>query len=235
MQTEAVETDTCHTHTSHLTHPHGGFTAFIAIALHGDNRCSCYGPAAATPPTASTTTASSAETITSSGTYYFRSRSASGCWGPQGSVTVTITTPSEPDVIINSTNNIFCGIAPSPITYTATSLNGGSSPNYQWFLNDVSVQNSSSNTYTVSSPQNGDLVFCVLTSNLSCVTNSTDTSSAIITTSFLANPTNDNCTSATSVNINSVISGSTGCATASAGMPGVCFGTADDDVWYPHK
>lgn len=38
----------------------------------------------------STATAATSMSITSSGTYYFRSRSAAGCWGPQGSVSVTI-------------------------------------------------------------------------------------------------------------------------------------------------
>jgi len=38
----------------------------------------------------STATPSTSEVVTSSGTYYFRARSAAGCWGPEGSVTVTI-------------------------------------------------------------------------------------------------------------------------------------------------
>jgi len=38
----------------------------------------------------STATASASEVVTASGTYYFRARSAAGCWGPEGSVTVTI-------------------------------------------------------------------------------------------------------------------------------------------------
>jgi len=38
----------------------------------------------------STTTASSSETVSASGTYYFRSQSAEGCWGDEGSADVTI-------------------------------------------------------------------------------------------------------------------------------------------------
>ncbi len=38
----------------------------------------------------STATPSTTQSITSSGTYYFRARSAAGCWGPEGSVAVTI-------------------------------------------------------------------------------------------------------------------------------------------------
>ena len=39
----------------------------------------------------SITTASSSQSVTASGTYYFRSRSAAGCWGAEGSVLVNIT------------------------------------------------------------------------------------------------------------------------------------------------
>src|SRR5439155_14202439 len=38
----------------------------------------------------STVTPSSIQVVSSSGTYYFRALSPAGCWGAQGSVTVTI-------------------------------------------------------------------------------------------------------------------------------------------------
>ena len=38
----------------------------------------------------STSTLATSQSVTASGTYYFRARSASGCWGPEGSATVTI-------------------------------------------------------------------------------------------------------------------------------------------------
>ncbi|MFN5877808.1 MAG: hypothetical protein ACK44B_03000, partial [Flavobacteriales bacterium] len=50
-----------------------------------------------TPGGTSTTTASTSQTISASGTYYFRSRSAAGCWGPEGSAVVTISSiPAAP-------------------------------------------------------------------------------------------------------------------------------------------
>ena len=180
----------------------------------------------------STATASSSETISASGTYYFRSRSASGCWGPQGSVVVTITPQVTPSVALSSTNTIFCGVAPSPITYNATPTNGGATPTYQWYLNDVLVQSGTSATYAVNSPQNADLVYCVMTTTLTCVSASTATSTSIITTSFPTTPGNDECVTTIPLTVGVATSGSTGCATASAGMPAVCSGTADDDVWY---
>lgn len=41
----------------------------------------------------STATPSTSQLINTSGTYYFRALSAAGCWGPQGSATVTINSP----------------------------------------------------------------------------------------------------------------------------------------------
>ena len=61
--------------------------------------------------------AASSETVTSSGTYYFRALSASGCWGPQGSVTVTIN-HIPTDVTVSGTGT-FCG------STTITADNGG--------------------------------------------------------------------------------------------------------------
>lgn len=43
-----------------------------------------------TPGGTSVGSPGTSQTVTASGTYYFRARSASGCWGPEGSATVTI-------------------------------------------------------------------------------------------------------------------------------------------------
>ena len=48
----------------------------------------------------STATPSTSQTISASGTYYFRAQSAAGCWGPQGSVVVTIQAPQVTGVEI---------------------------------------------------------------------------------------------------------------------------------------
>ncbi len=58
----------------------------------------------------STTTASSSEFITTPGTftYYFRSRSGAGCWGPQGSDRVTINLPPSAITITPATTASIC-------------------------------------------------------------------------------------------------------------------------------
>ena len=58
----------------------------------------------------STSTASSSQTVTSSGTYYFRSGTANGCWGPEGSVLVYITpNPAAPSPVSATPNSICAG------------------------------------------------------------------------------------------------------------------------------
>jgi len=68
----------------------------------------------------STATASTSQTVSSSGTYYFRSQSASGCWGPQGSVAVTINT--VPAAVSVSGGSTTCG---TNQTITASGGGGG--------------------------------------------------------------------------------------------------------------
>jgi hypothetical protein len=66
-------------------------------------------------------------------------------------------------IALNTPDTVCAG---TPVTFTATPLNGGSTPVYQWKVNGV---NSGSNlpafTYN---PVNGDVVSCVMTSNVSC-------------------------------------------------------------------
>jgi len=53
-------------------------------------------------------------------------------------------------------------------TFTATPTNGGNAPVYQWSVNGIPV-GTNSPTYTTSTLVNGDIVSCVLTSNISCL------------------------------------------------------------------
>jgi uncharacterized protein (TIGR02145 family) len=71
------------------------------------------------------------------------------------------------DVTITASPNPSCqGV---PVTFTATPINGGSNPSYQWQVNGINVgTNSPVYTYI---PASLDLVSCIMTSNLVCVTN----------------------------------------------------------------
>ena len=88
----------------------------------------------------STATPSSSQTVTTSGTYYFRARSSAGCWGPQGSATVTIN--AVPSAVTVSGGGIFCGSS----TLTAS---GGSGGTIYW----QGTTNNGTSTATPSSSQ----------------------------------------------------------------------------------
>ena len=64
------------------------------------------------------------------------------------------------------------------MTFTAVPVNGGGAT-YEWFLNNVSVQNSSSLTYTNSAINTGDQVKCIMTSTFNCGTPITSNSNTI--------------------------------------------------------
>jgi hypothetical protein len=67
----------------------------------------------------------------------------------------------------------------TPVTFTATPTNGGTTPAYQWKVNGVNVGTNSVNyTYT---PLQGDVVTCTLTSSLTCVTNNPATATLNMT------------------------------------------------------
>lgn len=87
-----------------------------------------------------------------------------------------VTTPVTPTVsIINSLNAICAGTA---VSFTATPVNGGPTPTYAWYKNNVAV-NVTTPTYTDVSLNDNDKVYCVIQSSLSCLTAPDATSNTI--------------------------------------------------------
>ena len=81
-----------------------------------------------------------------------------------GSVSVSRMAVVNPSVTIAPSANSVC--AGVPVTFSATPVNGGGSPMYQWYVDDTLVAGSSA---TLSySPDNGDVVSAVLISNAAC-------------------------------------------------------------------
>ena len=78
-----------------------------------------------------------------------------------------------PAVSISTPTNPVCGS--QPMTFTATVTNGGTNVSYQWKKGSTSV-GTNSPTYTLSSPANGDVITCVITT---CASLTTTTSNAI--------------------------------------------------------
>jgi PKD repeat protein len=79
----------------------------------------------------------------------------------------------------NDADNVIC--AGTSVTFTAIPTNGGTAPIYQWQVNGANV-GTNSPTYTTSTLTSGQVVTCIMTSNLPGVTGSPATSNAITMT-----------------------------------------------------
>ena len=86
------------------------------------------------------------------------------------------TTDAQVTINVTSGSNPTC--AGSNMTFTATTYNGGTAPAFQWKVDGVNVGTNSS-TYTTSSLTVGQVVSCVMTSNLAGVTANPATSNSI--------------------------------------------------------
>ena len=97
-------------------------------------------------------------------------------------ITMVVNANLPAGITIAASANPFC--PGSAVNFTATPLNGGSNPAYQWKVNGINAgTNSSSFSYV---PANNDSVRCVINSNLSCVTGNPASSAKIIMIGSLA-------------------------------------------------
>jgi hypothetical protein len=102
---------------------------------------------------------------------------ASGSPATSAGVTMTVN-PNLPVSVSIAASPAGSVCAGSSVAFTATPVNGGTTPAYQWKVNGVNA-GSSSATYTSSTLNNGDIVTCILTSNATCATGSPATSNTI--------------------------------------------------------
>lgn len=84
----------------------------------------------------------------------------------------------NPSVTIVSSQTPSCSGA--LVTYTATPVNGGSNPTYKWYLNGNEVNGVTGNTFSSSTFVDGDLIYTTLTSNASCLANTTANSATAL-------------------------------------------------------
>lgn len=77
--------------------------------------------------------------------------------------------------------------AGTPVSFTATPVNGGPSPVFQWQLNGIGIQGVTGPVYTYI-PENGDVITCRMTSNLECSSGNPAISNAITMVVVLSIP-----------------------------------------------
>ena len=117
--------------------------------------------------------------LQSAGTYTVEGTNSTGTTPMNGSAIITETIPLLVSVIASPDQNNVC--QGDLVTFTAIPTNGGS-PSYQWYKNNLTV-GSNQNTYSFI-PDNGDEIYVVMTSSLTCVSNNPATSN---TTTMVVN------------------------------------------------
>ena len=108
--------------------------------------------------------------------------SSDACASPStatsNTICVALITPSVTITSSDADNSITAGTS---VTFTATPINGGTTPSYQWKNGSTNV-GSNSATYTTSTLANNDVITCVMTSSATCASPTTATSTGITTT-----------------------------------------------------
>ncbi|MCX6258360.1 MAG: T9SS type A sorting domain-containing protein [Bacteroidia bacterium] len=77
-------------------------------------------------------------------------------------------------------SGVIC--AGSGVSFTASPVNGGDSPTYQWAKNGNLISGETNSTFTSQTLNNNDAIVCIITSNAACVTGSPAISDTIFTT-----------------------------------------------------
>ncbi|MEO8238006.1 MAG: T9SS sorting signal type C domain-containing protein, partial [Flavobacterium sp.] len=147
-------------------------------------------------------------------------------------VTTTSATPNCPaaftqNVILSVNPNLTASVSiiASPsvticsgtsVTFTASPINGGTGPTYQWYKGGVLIPSETASTYTTTTLTNSDVITVSMTSNATpCLTGSPTTSNSLV---MIVNPnpsiptvgtiTNVSCSAGGSVVLNGLPSGS---------------------------
>ena len=109
-------------------------------------------------------------------------------------VTATLVIPSVS--IVSSTTSICTG---GPVTFTATTTNGGTTPTYQWKINGVNVTGQTASTFTTTTLNNGDVITATMSSSDPCANPVIASSNPITVTATVVVPSVTIVSSTTSI------------------------------------
>lgn len=110
-------------------------------------------------------------------------------WNSYGTKNVSVSFAGSDTAVMNvsveqkKTVSVSISASQNPIspgtmvTFTASAVNGGTAPHYEWKVNGIASGDTNSTFSYV--PGNGDQVFCLVTASLSCVNNPIATSNVI--------------------------------------------------------
>jgi hypothetical protein len=124
----------------------------------------------------------------SAGTFsYFVSQTVSGCTSLRAEIDIIVNPSIVPAISVSASSTSAC--SGGSITFSATPTDGGTSPTYQWYLNNNPVSGQTSSTYVYNTPTSGDAIYVTMISNASgCVTNANATGNTITLSSTASTP-----------------------------------------------
>ena len=125
----------------------------------------------------------------SAGVYSVLVTDGAGCTYTLNGIIVAENPPTNsPQISITASSSTAC--QGDNISFTSSTQNPGTNPNYNWMVNGVSVQNGSSDVFSSATLNDGDIVSCELTSDDPCVTITTASSDQVtMIVSPIVNPT----------------------------------------------
>ena len=112
--------------------------------------------------------------VTTAGLYYVKSTNTYGC----SDTSVILVEAFNPSVTPSVT--VAPALNGTTLTFTATVTNGGSSPVYQWYKNNVAVGTNTDTYSETATITMNDSVWCVVTSSATCATPNPVTSNVVI-------------------------------------------------------
>jgi gliding motility-associated-like protein len=110
-------------------------------------------------------------------TLYIIEANNNGCIN-RDSIQINVVSNLNTNISITSSNTVIC--ANDNIQFNTSVNGGGNNPIYQWYINNNPIPFSNTSSYSNNNFSDGDTIYCVLTTSLSCATNPTDTSNYII-------------------------------------------------------
>lgn len=112
-------------------------------------------------------------------TYYLTQTDLNGCQSSSASVLVTVNPNVVPSMSITASANTIC--AGTLVNFNSSSVNGGATPVYEWYVNGIAQSNNSAN-FSSSTLVNGDVISAILTSNAACASPISATSNSVVMT-----------------------------------------------------
>lgn len=120
----------------------------------------------------------SLETVNpSTSTLYILEANNNGCINLD-SIKIDVLNNINTNISINSTTTSIC--ANDNVAFSSSVTGGGNNPIYQWHINNIPIPTANGSTFSNQNFSDGDRVYCVLTTSLSCASNSPDTSNYIL-------------------------------------------------------